>query len=38
LSLPQVSLQIAIVLIYLGWMAVWWARHTRQQSEQLVEG
>jgi predicted anti-sigma-YlaC factor YlaD len=37
-SLPQISVQISIVLLYLGWMAIWWARHTRRRSEQLLEG
>ncbi|HSK67004.1 MAG TPA: zf-HC2 domain-containing protein [Anaerolineales bacterium] len=30
-SLPQISLQVAIALLYLGWIAVWWTRHTRQE-------
>ena len=38
LSLPQISLQISIVLLYLSWMAIWWSRHTRQQSQPLIEG
>jgi len=25
-------------LLYLTWFAVWWARHTRQISEPLLEG
>jgi hypothetical protein len=29
-SLPQFSLQLSIALLYLGWIAVWWTRHTRQ--------
>lgn len=29
-SLPQISLQLSIGLLYLGWIAVLWARHTRQ--------
>lgn len=29
-ALPQISLQVAIGLLYLGWIAVWWTRHTRQ--------
>jgi hypothetical protein len=37
-SLPQIGLQIAIGLLYLSWMAIWWARHTRQGSNQLIEG
>lgn len=38
LSLPQISLQISIALLYLSWIAIWWARHTRQQLGQLLEG
>ena len=37
-SLPQVSLQVSIALLYLSWIAIWWARHTRQQRGQLLEG
>jgi predicted anti-sigma-YlaC factor YlaD len=37
-SLPQISLQISIALLYLSWMAIWWARHTRQEHGQLLEG
>jgi predicted anti-sigma-YlaC factor YlaD len=29
-ALPQISLQLSIALLYLGWIAVWWTRHTRQ--------
>ena len=37
--LPQISLQISVVLLYLSWIAVWWARQTRyQQQAQLIEG
>ncbi len=31
-SLPQISLQLSIALLYLGWIAVWWTRHTRQRQ------
>jgi len=34
---PQVVLQVAVALLYLTWLAVWWARHTRQMSEPLLE-
>ena len=37
-SLPQLTLQISIALLYLSWMAIWWARHTRQGHGQLLEG
>ncbi len=29
-SLPQISLQLSIGLLYLGWIAVLWTRNTRQ--------
>jgi hypothetical protein len=41
LSLPQIGLQISIALLYLSWIAIWWARHTRHQHQergQLLEG
>jgi anti-sigma factor RsiW len=37
MSLPQISLEISIALLYLSWMAIWWTRHTRQGSGQLLE-
>jgi predicted anti-sigma-YlaC factor YlaD len=37
-TLPQISLQISIALLYLSWIAIWWARHQRQQHGQLLEG
>jgi hypothetical protein len=40
-SLPQISLQISIALLYLSWIAIWWARrmrHERQPQGQLLEG
>lgn len=38
MSLPQISLQVSIALLYLSWIAIWWARHQRQQHGQLLEG
>lgn len=38
MSLPQIGLQIAIGLLYLSWMAIWWARHQRQSNNRLTEG
>jgi hypothetical protein len=38
MSLPQIILQVSIALLYLGWIAVWWVRHTRQGRGQLLEG
>ena len=38
-SLPQISWQISIALLYLSWIAIWWARHRRhQQHGQALEG
>ena len=40
-SLPQIILQVSIALLYLSWIAIWWARHThdaRQPHGQLIEG
>lgn len=37
MSLPQIILQISIALLYLGWIAIWWARHQRQARGQLLE-
>jgi hypothetical protein len=38
MSLPQVVVQVSIALLYLGWLAIWWTRHTRQGPGQLLEG
>lgn len=37
-SLPQIAVQVSIALLYLSWMAVWWARRRRQEHGQLLEG
>lgn len=37
-SLPQISLQVSIALLYLSWIAIWWARHTRKEHGRLLEG
>jgi hypothetical protein len=37
MSLPEISLKISIALLYLSWIAIWWARHTRQGHSQLLE-
>jgi anti-sigma factor RsiW len=34
-TLPQITWQISIALLYLSWMAIWWARHTRQEPNGL---
>lgn len=38
---PQFVWQVSVALLYLTWIAVWWARQTRHQSQQygqLLEG
>ena len=37
-SLPQLILYISIALLYLSWIAIWWARHRNQEQGQLLEG
>jgi predicted anti-sigma-YlaC factor YlaD len=37
-NLPQIVLQVAIALLYLSWIAIWWARQTRREHGQLLEG
>jgi predicted anti-sigma-YlaC factor YlaD len=36
--LPQFIWQVSIALLYLTWIAIWWARHTRQGQVPLLEG
>jgi len=36
--LPQFVWQVSIAFLYLAWIAIWWARHTRQGHGQLLEG
>jgi hypothetical protein len=37
-NLPQIVWQLAIALLYLSWIAIWWARHTPRETDQLPEG
>lgn len=37
-SLWQVGLQTAIALLYLSWLAIWWARQRHREHSQLLEG
>jgi len=37
-SLPEFSLHVAIALLYLSWLAIWWARYRRREYGQLLEG
>ena len=34
---PQIAFQVAIAILYLSWMAIWWARHTGQPVGQALE-
>ena len=36
-SLPQISLQVSIALLYLSWIAIWWVRHRHPEHGQFVE-
>jgi hypothetical protein len=38
MSIPRISLQVAIALLYLSWIAIGWARRTPQEHGQLLEG
>jgi len=35
-AIPEITGQISIALLYLCWIAIWWARHTRQELGQLL--
>jgi predicted anti-sigma-YlaC factor YlaD len=37
-SLLQITLQASIALLYLSWIAIWWARRRHQRHGQLLEG
>ncbi len=36
--LPQFVWQASIAMLYLAWIAIWWARHTRRGQAPLLEG
>jgi predicted anti-sigma-YlaC factor YlaD len=36
--LPFISVQVSIALLYLSWIAIWWARRQRQGHGPLLEG
>src|SRR5688572_4816593 len=36
-SLLQITLQVSVALLYLSWMAIWWARRRYQGHGQLLE-
>ena len=37
-KLPQIIWQAAIALLYLSWIAIWWARQKPREHGQLLEG
>ena len=37
ISASQIFWQVAIALLYLSWLAIWWARHTLQGSGQSLD-
>jgi len=37
ISASQIFWQIAIALLYLSWLAIWWARHTLQGSSRSLD-
>jgi len=36
-TVPQMIFQISIAILYLSWMAIWWARHTRNEFGQALK-
>ena len=32
-TVPLITWQVSIALLYLSWMAIWWARHTRRGTD-----
>ena len=36
-SLPEITLQVSIALLYLSWIAIWWVRRQGPGSGQLLE-
>lgn len=37
-ALPQIVWQGSVALLYIVWLAIWWARHKRQGQVPLLEG
>jgi anti-sigma factor RsiW len=37
-AIPEIIWQVSIALLYLGWIAIWWTRQTRQEHDQLLDG
>jgi len=36
-TLPLIIWQASIGFMYLGWMTAWWVRHTRSESNNMLE-
>jgi hypothetical protein len=36
-NITQIIWQISIAMLYLSWLAIWWARHTRQGLGQPLD-
>lgn len=36
-TLPPIIWQVSIALLYLSWIAIWWARYTRQEHGRPIE-
>jgi anti-sigma factor RsiW len=36
-NLPAFVWQLSLAVLYLGWLAIWWARDTQKESGQLLE-
>jgi predicted anti-sigma-YlaC factor YlaD len=36
-AIPGIAWQVSIAVLYLCWIAIWWARRTRQELGQLLE-
>jgi predicted anti-sigma-YlaC factor YlaD len=37
-TLSQITWQASLALLYLSWIAIWWARQTSRENGQLLEG
>jgi hypothetical protein len=37
-SLLEITWEVSIALLYLGWIAIWWTRHQRHSYSQLLKG
>ena len=37
-NVSQIFWQVSIAVLYLSWLAIWWARHTRQRFGRPFDG